>query len=63
VWLQLSRADEADPITYAVIGKDGTMQRTVTAPPAVGITSVSSQYAYGALKTGEKRELVRLAIP
>jgi hypothetical protein len=63
VWLQLSRADEADPMTYAVIGKDGTMQRTVTAPPGVGITSVSSQYAYGALKTEEKRELVRLAIP
>ena len=63
MWLQYSRADEADPITYAVIGKDGAMLRTVTVPAGVGITSVSSQYAYGALKTGETRELVRLAIP
>ena len=63
VWLQLSRADEADPITYAVIGKDGKMQRTMLAPPGVVITSVSSQYAYGALKTEDRRELVRLAIP
>ena len=63
VWLQLSRADEADPMTYAVIGKDGVMQRMVTVPAGVGITSVSGQYAYGALKTDEKRELVRLAIP
>jgi len=63
VWLQLSRADEADPISYAVIGKDGKMQRTMLAPPGVGITSVSNQYAYGALKTEDRRELVRLAIP
>ena len=63
VWLQYSRADEAEPMSYAVIGKDGTMLRTVTAPAGVGITSVSRQYAYGALKTGESRELVRLAVP
>jgi hypothetical protein len=63
VWLQLSRADEADPMTYAVIGKDGTMLRLVTVPEGVGITSVTGRYAYGALKTEEKRELVRLAIP
>ena len=63
VWLQYSRADEAEPITYAVLGKDGAMLRTVTVPAGVGITSVSSQYAYGALKTGETRELVRLAVP
>lgn len=63
VWLQLSRADEADPMTYAVITRDGAMTRMVTVPAGVGITSVSDQYAYGALKTAEKRELVRLAIP
>jgi hypothetical protein len=63
VWLQLSRADEDDPVTYSVIGKDGKMLRLVTAPDGVGITSVSGQYAYGALKSGEKRELVRLPVP
>ena len=63
VWLQYSRADEADPMTYAVVGRDGAMLRTVTVPAGVGITSVSGQYAYGALKAGNARELVRLAIP
>lgn len=63
VWLQYSRADETAPITYAVIGKDGAMLRTVTVPAGVGITSVSGQYAYGALKAGDTRELVRLAVP
>ena len=63
VWLQYSRADEAEPMTYAVIGRDGAMLRTVTVPAGVGITSVSSQYAYGALKAGNARELVRLPIP
>ncbi len=62
VWLQVSRADENDPITYAVIGRDGTMLRTVTMPAGVGLTSISSAYAYGAMKNGEGRDLVRLAL-
>ncbi len=63
VWLQYSRADENDPASYAVIGRNGVMLRRVTAPAGVGITSVSDQYAYGALKSGDARELVRLPLP
>ena len=63
VWLQYSRADENDAMTYAVIGKDGTMLRTVSVPAGVALTSLSSTYAYGALKNGEGRDLVRLVVP
>jgi len=63
VWLQYSRADENDPIRYAVIGRDGAMLRQVMLPAGVGITSIAGQYAYGAQKSGEARNLVRLQIP
>ncbi len=63
VWLQYSRADENDPMTYAVIGRDGTMLKTVTLPAGVGLTSVTGTYAYGAMKNGEGRDLVRLVVP
>jgi hypothetical protein len=39
------------------------MLRTVTMPAGVGLTSISSAYAYGAMKNGEGRDLVRLAVP
>lgn len=63
VWLQYSRANEEDPITFAVIGTNGAMLRKVTLPPGVIVTSVSDQYAYGSQKNGDARNLVRLSIP
>ena len=63
VWLQYSRADENDPMTYAVIERDGTMLKTVTVPAGVGLTSVTGTYAYGAMKNGEGRDLVRMVVP
>lgn len=63
VWLQYSRADEDGPMTYAVVGTDGAILRTVTLPAGIILTSVDTQYAYGAMKNGDARNLVRLAIP
>lgn len=63
VWLQASRGDEEGPTTYSVIGVDGALLRRVTLPAGIILTSVDDEYAYGAMKNGEVRNLVRLKLP
>ena len=62
VWLQYSRANEEEPLRYAVFGSDGSHRRDVTAPAGVQLAGLGAGgAAYGVTKEADgRRGVVRL---
>ena len=62
VWLQYSRADDAEAMRYAVVGTNGKYQRDVTVPAGIQVVGFGRSGAgYGLTKEPDgRRGLVRL---